>query len=330
MIKTIVNLLGNYKSRKLLLYFTLSIVMRPLDWIMSNFLKLVNSSSPENQKTSYNPIFIIGLPRSGTTILYQYLTQVFNVSYLNNLWAIFPKSAPYLNKFTSPKPTSEFKSFYGNGLKLRSTQEGGSIFNKWFPDQKNHYYSEIPEKKLNNFKNYFNLVIAKTNKACLIKSGRNIVRLNVIKEAFPDAMYIRLSRDPLSVAKSIYQGRIELYKDSSKNWTVKPQQWQQIENFDISKQIAYQVYYLDQKIDEDLKSIPDDNKIEILYEDFCNSPYQIAEEITNKFQEISFRNSINEDLKQKQFIVSKKKSSDQGMLDELKETLVNLINKKDI
>lgn len=326
--RNIIHLLGNYKSRKVIYYYMLSVIFKPIDWLLSGLMKIFHSSSLKDQETTSSPIFIIGLPRSGTTILYQYLIQIFEVSYLNNLWAIFPKSAPYFPNFCSPEPKPEFSSFYGNGLKLKSAQEGGRIFNRWFPDQENHYYKEIEAEKLTDLKEYFDLLTSKTNRPALIKSGRNIVRLEVIKKAFPNARFIRLSRDPLSIARSIYNGRIDLYKDASKNLTVKPKEWLKIKDFEISKQLAYQVYYLDKQIDEDLKDVPADCRIDLQYEDFCNAPYNTAKEIATKFNEISLREHISDELKSKKFTISQKKTSKLTFDKDLEKNILSLFDRE--
>ena len=54
------------------------------------------------EKLEYPPIFIIGAPRSGSTLLYQVLTDYFEVGYISNLHAHFFGSPACLERLLHP------------------------------------------------------------------------------------------------------------------------------------------------------------------------------------------------------------------------------------
>ena len=181
--------------RKLVLHHSLYQMLRPIDSSLALYFKQRKQNITEFSD-SLPILFLIGIPRSGTTIIYQYLSIVLNICYTSNLWSTFPKCSPYIRPVLNISPPLEFDSFYGNGSKMKSPQEGGFIFNQWFPNIENHYYAEIDNNSENHLKNYFNSVYSTSKKPILIKNGRNSVRLNVLSHIFKTARYIWVHRPP--------------------------------------------------------------------------------------------------------------------------------------
>jgi len=89
----------------------------------------------KNIKLPFAPIFIIGLPRSGTTLLYQVMTKCLKMCYFNNLTDHFPKSPVLVSLLTSPfngnRPHGDFSSYYGETIGWNAPSQGGLIWREW-------------------------------------------------------------------------------------------------------------------------------------------------------------------------------------------------------
>ena len=116
-----------------------------------NFLHNLESNKMSSFTTDnfINPIFIIGAPRSGSTLLYNVLINKFRLSYISNIASVFYKY-PYLVtslfwKFHSRKNKS-YNSDTGFIPGLFSPSEAGKIFEFWF-DEKTNYSKDIYVKK---------------------------------------------------------------------------------------------------------------------------------------------------------------------------------------
>ncbi|MEA1896642.1 MAG: hypothetical protein U9N53_03130, partial [Bacteroidota bacterium] len=69
-----------------ILFYKWWYIRRPIKWL-SPLISIFEKQKIRKYGTlpsQNSPVFIIGIPRSGTTILYQLVTQIFNVSYFNN------------------------------------------------------------------------------------------------------------------------------------------------------------------------------------------------------------------------------------------------------
>jgi len=95
-----------------------------------------------NSKKSYYspPIFIIGLPRSGSTLLYQLITHHFKVSYFSNLSSFFfsyPATVTFLTLLFHKKfNIKSFQSKFGFTYGIFAPSEAGAIYRYWFDGSK--------------------------------------------------------------------------------------------------------------------------------------------------------------------------------------------------
>src|SRR6056297_1412323 len=97
------------------------------------------------------PVFIMGPPRSGTTLLYQLLTQTCHFSYFSEFAAsynTFPFLATYLKKKHFGKDNQSFKSDFGRPRGLFAPSEAGEIWNRWFPAEYKESYNYVDENHL--------------------------------------------------------------------------------------------------------------------------------------------------------------------------------------
>jgi len=91
------------------------------------------------------PVFIIGSPRAGTTLVYQAIVSKFNVEYPSNLVARFWKNpvlgyALQKNICSAETYTSNFKSHHGYSVdKFLEPHECGYFWSRWFSSKKSHH-----------------------------------------------------------------------------------------------------------------------------------------------------------------------------------------------
>lgn len=299
MLSTLLHLLKSSPTRILLFYTLMGLLLKPLDL----FLSLLGGGNKMIKDAE--PIFIVGLPRSGTTILYQYLCNSLFVTYTSNLWALFPKSGPKLANILRLKAPIENKSFYGNGPSLISAQEGGNIFSQWFKDNEYHYCAALNSTTQKEIQTYFSTCEESAKQTLLIKNVRNTVRIKALLKAFPKAKFISISREPMAIAQSVYQGRLDLFGNEDTNFTVTPKEWNTIKDWPLEKQIAGQVHFLEQNLKEDLSLIPNAQKIELTYNEFCDQPYKVVQDLINQFKNLKAR-PVSENWKNKRFAASSK------------------------
>lgn len=240
------------------------------------------------------PVFIVGLPRSGSTYVYQVLTYIFDVSYIDNLMTLGRETLYFSSRLShlcfGNKPHGSFTSSYGNTWEhgLHAPSEAGALWYRWIPSDA-VYVDEQSLTEKNKISMTLNIraLINRYRKPLLIKNLYFSTRIKLIHALFPEAKFILVRRDPLYIAQSIYLSRLKNCKEpESEWWSVKFPGYEGYLGKPLEEQVARQVYELDKILKTDLAKVNKENLIELEYEaldnelihgplaDFLNSGYR--------------------------------------------------------
>lgn len=227
-----------------------------------------------SQGTKYSPVFVIGTPRSGSTVLYQLITHYLDMLYVNNFINL-AREAPFIGFLFNQclfnrKQHNSFNSKYGNTTKdgLIAPNEG-LFWYKWLPKDRHFVLeSELTEKQKQDFKDSFNAIMNKYRKPLLIKNLSFSLRLKLIKELFPKAKIIYLKRDNIEAIQSVINAKISIYGKINNNWwSLKPPNYKKLLELQPIEQVVKQIYYIEKQIYNDLKLFDKRNILEIHYDD---------------------------------------------------------------
>ena len=154
--------------------------------IINNFynkIKFIDNKDNEKNK-NYTPIFIVGLPRSGSTLLESILTS----------------------SDETVKTCAESHVFNMSILE----QAGPEIFTKNFDIEK--FTFKIDQMKFENsvLQRYkkFNFINTDLNFIFIDKSLENFFNIEIIMKIFPNAKFLHTFRDPIDSVISIYQSML--------------------------------------------------------------------------------------------------------------------------
>lgn len=228
---------------------------------------------------SMGPIFIIGSPRTGSTILYQILTHFWDIGYISNFECSLHKNivlASFLSKrIFGERPHGCFTAKYGTTRGRAAPSECGTLWYQWFPKESHFVEShEIDDSSLNKMKNVVYSVIAAKRKSLLIKNLNCGQRLRALVKAFPEAQFIFCRRNPLYAAQSLLVARKRVHGSTNKWFSVMPKEYPQLKLLSPVEQVVAQIYYIEKQIINDLNRLFPDSYLMIEYEDFCSRPEQ--------------------------------------------------------
>lgn len=147
------------------------------------------------------PIFVIGLPRSGSTLLYQIISTHFSVSFFSNLLSFFfgyPATIALLTKyFHLHSRIKKYSSNYGVTPGIFSPSEAGAIYRLWFSDD-----SLISDEYI---KNTINKISETLQKRPFVWKNLNLsTKIERLANIFPNAIFIKVDRRLEYVSQSIY------------------------------------------------------------------------------------------------------------------------------
>lgn len=254
-----------------------------LEWVILQ--KEYKSSKPQ--------LFILGLPRSGTTLIYQYLVHRLRVAYFTNGVGQFYLS-PCLVTFIEHKLNgpykSDFKSEYGKVKGPTAPREAGSFWGRFFGLDNYIEYSEMKLYDIHTLRNTLACIqIIFGDVPFVNKNVKHLLRIDAINKIFPNAYFIIVHRKLEDVAVSTLRGRYDNLSDPREWWSVKPPNFIVIKELDIFEQVGHQLISLQRQLEIDLLKIPASRVIRIAYDEFCDNPESIILKLTTISEGMEYR-----------------------------------------
>lgn len=252
----------------------------------------------DNKGIRCSPLFIIGLPRSGTTLTYQVVLRYFNAAYFNHLMDYFyglPHAISRMSRRPDISPEYSYTSRLGHIEGIFSPSETAGF---WFYNL-NHapFNSHKIDSKICNTKYAHNLQRIIMNITCIqekqyvFKCVYLALNIELLNKLFPSARFLIVERDPFTVCKSLYTAR-KNRTNPNIWWSIKPPGYEHYCNNSIYEQIAFQVSESLRHIENGLNSIENDKYIRISYERFCASPLSILKQLQNWLEPLGYE--VNE------------------------------------
>jgi len=225
--------------------------------------------------SKYSPIFIVGAPRTGSTILFEKLTNELDLLYPNNLsWRFYNNflfSFLLSKRFYNNKAHNCFDSDHGGtlGCGWNAPSECGTFWRKWIDiDNKNFYdKDDLTKQEKDEIKQDVLSVINKFDKPILFKNLINGQMIRLLLDIFPNAKFIFVKRDMLLTAQSILKAKRKNGMGDSEYWSIKPKNYQKLKQIkNPYEQIIKQIHYIEKQIIDDSKLIAKENFLKVNYE----------------------------------------------------------------
>jgi len=176
------------------------------------------------------PVFIAGLARAGTTILLEALYSTGQFTTLTYRDMPFVTSPLIWRLLTSKhrRTSVKMERAHGDGLYVNfdSPEAFEEVFWMTFTDQK--YVQEkwiepqfIDKEMVKQYKKFVANIIARCDERestrYLAKNNNNVLRINSLKEAFPESIIIVPFRNPLDHSRSIFAQHQQFRKTQSED-----------------------------------------------------------------------------------------------------------------
>lgn len=225
-----------------------------------------------------SPIFIIGAPRTGSTLLYQALVIRFHVAYLSNILSLFPSRISTLVQVIGKK------NFYYNRIKKSnlgyiagffSPSEAGNVHKLWFENA----ITSAEKKACVDTVAYMEFV---ASGSFLGKNMFDVYRLENISRVFPSVRFIHIRRDPLYTAQSILLARKKVFGDYAEWWSVKPPGSENVLRESPAYQVLWQITQINDHIVGQLNKLGH-KYVEINYDELCVDPESVMQNLAEQF-----------------------------------------------
>ncbi|RAH38219.1 sulfotransferase [Halomonas sp. SL1] len=227
------------------------------------------------KKTKHQPVFIIGAPRTGSTILCQALTNAYQFAYIDNTACTWHRNLRFglwlSHKKYGDNPHNNFKAEYGNTRKFggHAPSECGGFWYRWLPKDRHFIdHDEVTSEMVNEIREEVLGASTYLRRPILFKNLNAGQRLRLIHRAFPNARIVFVRRDPRFVIHSILKARKKVGVEEGLWWSIMPPNVEELRQLPEDEMCAAQVYYIEKQIEEDLGLFPKKNVKEVHYQNF--------------------------------------------------------------
>ena len=216
------------------------------------------------------PVFLVGPPRTGSTLVLQMMLGQLRLAYISNIMALLPSAMVKMTRLTR-RVASKYdgnirKSKYGYVPGLFSPNEAGQVLRRWLD-------RAATQQEQDYVRQTFSWISSLTGCPILIKNATNSIRIESIRSILPESRFVLLRRDPLMTAQSILLVRRRLAGSDMHWWSVRPPGYESVLDKAPLYQVLWQVLALEKLVLKALRTAPNVHLV-LEYEEFCRNPRQ--------------------------------------------------------
>lgn len=252
--------------------------------LLHHFEKFFAQNSDEPLR--HPPIFFIGAPRSGSTLMIQVITDALDIGYISNRhcqWFGAPALAEYLFRPLNNKPLSDYQSNHGTTDGTYAPAECGEWWYRFFRRKPAYVTLEdIDPKKMLDFRRSITALTNTVDKPILFKNLYASLRIQAIAKYIPESLFIITHRNEVDNAHSLLEARYRSYKDYTPWFSIEPPEIEKLRTLPPHEQVIEQIRHIYKTIYQDFHNsgVTKDRCFNLDYENFCANP----KEQINKIQ----------------------------------------------
>ena len=245
---------------------------RPLD-------RLASSSKPGIA----GPIMVVGLPRSGTTLVYELLVQAFEVGFLTRLFSYTYGLPNFSTRLVARKirdPLARFDSTYGKIPGHFAPAENAVFWERWFAEREELGH-HIPSRCISDrAKREAEAIIASMSaiarRPFVFKNVYMTLSVPAFLQLLPRAKVIIVQRNLESVVASLYKGR----KTHATWWSIRPPFTADVYSRNTFEQTVFQCVRSQQILERTIASMAPSQCLTVDYESICEAPKGFVERVS--------------------------------------------------
>ena len=280
-------------------YTRISALETLLEDLNSN-LACANKNYLKDTAERFTKIFLVGPHRSGSTLFMQWLANSGLVAYPTNLLSRF-FGAPlvgakiqqlltdprynFRNEILDFNAEINFSSDNGKTMGALAPNEFWYFWRRFLPFDELDYMppDELRNKaNLTGLRNELNALANIFEKPFAMKAMIMNQNIPELAEQFEKSLFIWIHREPVFNIQSALEARIRQYGDISTWYSFKIKEYPQLKELNPLESVAGQIAATNRAIAQGLAELPDDKKLVIPYEDFCQQPEYYFNEIISR------------------------------------------------
>ena len=250
-------------------------------------------SEPE-RGVDYPTVFILGLPRSGTTLLYQLIAQCLNLGYVNNLIARFwlrPEYGIALSQAVlEPLQEANYQSDFGKTKGPHGPHEFSYFWHHWLKikdvDDMITYDCRNSKIDWSGLGRMVRCMQSMFESGLVMKGMFALNHMRAFGEILTMPLFVYVERDLFDVALSLLAARRAYYGRADTWWSLYPPNYYELKKLSFDQQIAGQVHSLKETHERMMKLVPPEVIVRVDYGRICETPGSIVEQVRGRIRDI--------------------------------------------
>ncbi|MCB0778044.1 MAG: sulfotransferase [Flavobacteriales bacterium] len=253
---------------------------------LNRFLESAVSHRPRFMKIAYPPVFIVGCPRSGSTLLMQDLLRRGGVACPTNLMSRFYGDPwvgalahrilfelDYRGEIFQDHAEVEPISDLGKTIGAHAPHEFWYWWRRYFHFEHDHgRVPEISRGMRDRFRADLAGMTSVFERSMLLKAMIMDWNIPMLHALVPEAVFIFLERDLEANASSLLNAREAFYGDRNEWWAFRPPEIDDLLRKESLEQVFAQVRLTNDAVRQGMRSLPPERSLHWRYERFCKAP----------------------------------------------------------
>ncbi len=238
---------------------------------------------------AHPPVFIVGAPRCGSTLLMQVLLRHLEVSYLSNRHARFWGAPVVVERFARPEvdPSDPFTSHHGATANPAGPSESAKWWYRFFPrDPVAVERGQLSARRRTSFSRSLAALTEAAGQPLLFKNLYVSLRILEIARIVPESRFIHLKRDVADNAHSLLEARYSANGNYQDWFSLPPPGWEEMCSAAPATQVVWQIWTTNDLIERHLGEHRSHSGrvLALDYEDFCARPRATIAKVGDAFQ----------------------------------------------
>lgn len=247
------------------------------------------------------PVFVVGCPRSGTTLAYQWLAASGLFTYPTNFTARFA-TAPWLAErvqrllrdpacdhlgelaLEAAQGPAGFHSRLGKTKGPFAPHEFWYWWRRFLPEGETHALDAGQLARVDAARLLQELAAWEDvlGKPILMKGLILAWNLPWLARLLPRAVFVHVRRDPLLTMQSLLAAREDFFGHDRDWYSFRPPEYPRLKDLDPVRQVAAQVRLTDGAVRAGLAGLPASRRLEVAYEDLCRQPAAVHAQLLDR------------------------------------------------
>jgi hypothetical protein len=259
----------------------MQVALTPVDMAMSIREKRIYERAAPPRRPI---VFVVGPPRSGTTVVAQVLTASLPVAYFNNLTSIFPRSPIVVNKLVRRPFRNEriaFRSFYGKSKNWYGPNDALYFWDRWFGSDRTAIPAAIGEPNRSRLIQFFGAFQEAFPLPLIAKNNNMNAYANIVAPLLPTAVFVCMRRNPLYLAQALLKSRRDIHGSDETPYGIEDPDGTAVESENPYQSVCRQVAFYQTLERAQSRAIGPERYWPVDYEAFCDNPRALVDRVAN-------------------------------------------------